>query len=209
MKFSCEFCAEFFSDFSTYKNHLKKQHKKDTLINVEVKKLDKSEIKCTENCNWLERYKKHVLYNIDGSRYCKECKIECIPKLRIKKAYKAYFDRIRHLDHIIHPELWVEIDQNWYSCCWCYEYNHGDEDGTEKTFQFVGHERHRFCESCFEYVQDSRYNYIFKEQDQYHRCQCKYAKILRKFELEYDSDDSDECGKTMKDYEYDSDDSDL
>ena len=51
MKFTCNFCTELFSDFLTYKGHLRKQHNVEKRIIVKEILLEKGCISCVESCN--------------------------------------------------------------------------------------------------------------------------------------------------------------
>ena len=149
MRFACNFCSEFFSDFLTYERHLKARHKDVKRIQVKEIKLEREQITCVKSCEWLNCHDKHVLYNVDGNRYCEDCKRECIAYLRIKKAYKSYLDQIEDLNDILYPDLWVQVEKDWFECCWCVDTRHGDEEGGT-FYEFANHPEHILCDRCFQ-----------------------------------------------------------
>ena len=161
MKFTCNFCTELFSDFLTYKGHLRKQHNVEKRIIVKEILLEKRCISCVESCNWLERQKSHALYNVDGNQYCEDCKRACVARLRITKAFESYLDQIEDLDEILYPDLWVKVEKNWFECCWCVDTRHGDEEGGT-FYEFAKYPKHILCDRCFDHL---------KEKDSFSRCQ--------------------------------------
>ena len=161
MKFTCNFCTEFFIDFLVYKVHLKSQHNEEKRVKVSRMILDKERISCVNSCNWLESDQKHILFNIDGIQYCTDCKRDWIGHLRIEKAYKPYLDKIKDLDDILYPDLWVQVVRDWFECCWCVDTRHGDEEGGT-FYEFVKNPQHILCERCFEHL---------KENDSFATCQ--------------------------------------
>jgi len=165
MKFMCNFCKEFFSDFLIYKTHLREQHDDEKQVNIKEIKLDKESISCVKTCNWLEGAQKHILFNIDGSRYCADCKGDWIAHLRIEKAYKCYLDQIEDLDDTLYPDLWVQVEKPWFECCWCVDTRHGDEEGGT-FYEFVNNPQHILCDRCF---------YHLKEKDGFSRHQSHYC----------------------------------
>ena len=149
MKFTCNFCSKMFSDFLTYKGHLREQHNVEKRLIIKEILLERGCISCVESCNWLQRQKSHALYNVDGNRYCEDCKRECVAHMRIKKAYKSYLDQREDLNDILYPDLWVQVENDWFECCWCVDTRHGDEEGGT-FYEFANHPEHILCDRCFQ-----------------------------------------------------------
>ena len=89
MKFMCNFCTEHFSDFLTYKRHLNSQHYEEKRVKITKINLEKERISCVNSCNWLEDSKEHILFNIDGIKFCADCKEDRIDHWRIEKAFQG------------------------------------------------------------------------------------------------------------------------
>ena len=112
MMFICNFCTDYFEDFLTYKRHLKSQHYEEKRVKITKINLEKERISCVNSCNWLEDSKEHILFNIDGNKFCVDCKGDRIGHFRMEKAFKGYMEKIRDLNDIFHPELWVPVKRH-------------------------------------------------------------------------------------------------
>jgi len=123
MKTSCQFCAESFKTFETYRDHIKSQHYEDINLNIKLEPVSfASEYKCTKcEFSWIYKNKEDNLciFEVEGQRYCVYCKNEAICSKRLDKHYKNYFNGIETLDDIVYPELWIPVERTRYSCCCC------------------------------------------------------------------------------------------
>ena len=174
MMFMCNFCTDYFEDFLTYKRHLNYQHYEEKRVKITKINLEKERISCVNSCNWLEDSKEHISFNIDGNKFCADCKGDRIGHFRMEKAFKGYMEKIRDLNDIFHPELWVSVKRHYFDCCWCEETRNGDEGGGT-FYEFANYPEHVFCDSCFRQVRKLK---SFSYGDPKYRCQCEYWKIL-------------------------------
>ena len=181
MKTSCQFCAESFKTFETYRDHIKSQHYEDINLNIKLEPVTfASEYKCTKcEFSWIYKNKEDNLciFEVEGQRYCVYCKNEAICSKRLDKHYKNYFNGIETLDDIVYPELWIPVERTRYSCCCCGNLRTPYYSRkTYKLFSFYSWPEHLFCETCFDNLKSAVKR---PEWDPFTNCECCFGYYLK------------------------------
>ena len=176
----CQFCGEVFDNFETYRDHIKSKHIEDVNLNIKLEQLTfAKEYEC-KTCEFKWIYKKNqdklCIFEVEGQRYCTDCKNDAICKSRLEKLYKNYFDGIETLDDIVYPELWVPIEKTRFTCCCCSKQENPIYSKKHNVFSFYSWPEHLFCVDCFHSLKSAVKT---SDWDPFTYCECGFGYYLK------------------------------
>ena len=176
----CQFCAQICDNFETYRDHIKSRHTDDVNLNIKLEQISLAkEFKCkTCEFSWIYKNKQNNLYifEVEGQRYCADCKNDAICSSRLEKHYKNYFEGIETLDDIVFPEQWIPVEKGRFSCCCCRKQEKPTYSRKYNLFSFYSWPEHLFCIDCFDNLKSA----VKREDwDPYSYCECGFGYYLK------------------------------